>query len=166
MIAHVVAVVVAMTSMGGQVADRQNPDTGQSEAELRMAENARRQAILQNDARALDTLLAQEFTSIGSLNAGRVTSKAEELAFNAAVTRRVQSWLPRDEQFRIYGNVGVVTGLAEVTDILRGDRRHLIFQYTDIWLHRSGRWQLVHRHTNRVATLEGPAPPPAIPPPI
>src|SRR5207302_4055558 len=58
---------VAMTSMGGQVADRQNPDTGQSEAELRMAENARRRAILQNDAHALDTLLAQEFTSIGSL---------------------------------------------------------------------------------------------------
>ena len=166
MISYAVAVVVALASMGGRGSDPLKPDTGQSDAELRMAENARRQAIVQNDARALDTLLAEEFTSISSLRAGRVTSKAEELEFNAVTTRHVQSWLPREEQLRSYGNVGIVTGLAEVTDILRGDRRHITFQYTDIWVRRAGRWQLVHRHTNRVATLEGPAPPAAVPPPI
>ena len=133
--------------------------TAQDDAQVLAAESTRRQALLRRDVHALDILLAPEFTNINSLNPGRVTSKAEELAFNQSVARQVQSWVPRDERVRVYGNISLITGLAEITDVLKGDRRHIVFQYSDIWFRSGGRWQLVHRHTNRVSTLQGPPPP-------
>jgi hypothetical protein len=73
--------------------------------------------------------------------------------------RRVESWDPTEVEIQIYGNVGLVIGLAEVADVLRGERRHIRFRYTHVWVRRNGSWQSVHRHTTRVATIEGPEPP-------
>lgn len=122
-------------------------------------EEQRRQAILRNDIKALERLLAPEQTSITSLNAGKVTTRDRELSVNQPETRQLQSWEPKSVDVRLYGNVGMVTGLAEVKDVLRGDTRHFIVQYTHIWVKRNGAWQLVHRHTNRVSTIVGPPPP-------
>jgi ketosteroid isomerase-like protein len=122
-------------------------------------ENERREALLHNDIATLDRLLAPEFTRISSSTGDRVVARAEELAGNASGQRKVDSWEPADVVVQIYGNVGLVTGLAEVTDALGGEGRHIRFRYTHVWVKRDGRWQLVHRHTTRVATIKGPAPP-------
>jgi ketosteroid isomerase-like protein len=134
---------------------------GKAEAEeqIRKVEEERRQAILRNDINALDLLMAPEYTAILQLFGGRVLTKSEELAFNQPDARKVQSWVASDVNIRVYDNVGLVTGLAEVIDVLRGDRRHIRFRYTHVWVKRNGNWQLVHRHTTRVATIEGPPPP-------
>jgi ketosteroid isomerase-like protein len=104
-------------------------------------------------------LLAPEYTAIFEINGGRVTTKADELALDQSDSRKVQSWDPSDVNIRIYGNVGLVTGLAEDIDVLKGERRHIRFRYTHVWVKRNSNWQLVHRHTTRVATIEGPVPP-------
>ena len=122
-------------------------------------ESERRQALLRHDTKALDRLLAPEFTRISSITGARIITKAEELAANDSATRRVQSWDASDVDIRIYGNVALVTGLADVSDTLSGGGRHIRFRYTHVWVKRDGRWQLVHRHTTRVATFSGPAPP-------
>jgi len=122
-------------------------------------ESERRQALLRHDSRALELLLAPEFTQIGSNTGERIVTEVQVLADNDSGTRRVQSWEASDVNIRVYGHVGLVTGLAEVTDTLRGEARHIRFRYTHVWVKQNGRWRLVHRHTNRVATLQGPAPP-------
>lgn len=127
------------------------------EQEVRRMEEARRQAILHNDIKALDSLLAPDYAV--NLFGGKVTTKADELAMDQADSRKVESWEPSDVNIRIYGNVGLVTGLAEDIDVLKGERRHIRFRYTHVWVKRNGNWQLVHRHTTRVATIEGQAPP-------
>lgn len=114
-------------------AQSQSADAKLLEQEIRAMEEQRRQAILRNDIKALERLLAPEQTSITSLNAGRVTTRDRELSVNQPETRQLRSWEPKSVDVRLYGNVGMVTGLAEVKDVLRGDTRHFIVQYTHIW---------------------------------
>lgn len=142
-------------------ASAQSGDARVLEQEVRAVEEHRRQAILRNDTKALEQLLAPEQTSITSppaleSNAGKVTTRAQELSVNESTTRQVRSWEPRNVDVCVCGNVGLVTGLAELQDILRGDTRHLIIQYTHIWVKRNGAWPLDHRHVNRVSTITGP----------
>ncbi|HEV8130048.1 MAG TPA: nuclear transport factor 2 family protein [Acidobacteriota bacterium] len=123
-------------------------------------ERDRVEAIKRSDMKALDRIYAPEYTAIVSLRPGKVVSKAEELAVQGPDLRQLQSWEPSDVAIRIYGNVGLVTGLGDLKDVLRGERRHVRVQYSHVWVKRDdGSWQLVHRHVNRVATLEGPTPP-------
>ena len=130
------------------------------EGELTRMERERVEAIKRSDLKALDRIYAPEYTAIVSLNPGKVVSKAEELAIQGPESRQLQSWEPSGVAIRIYGNFGLVTGLADIKDVLGGQRRHIRVQYTHVWVKRDdGSWQLVHRHVNRVATLEGPAPP-------
>lgn len=137
----------------------QTEGNAEVEQQVRKVEEERCQAILRNDVKALDLLMASEYTAIFQINGGRVTTKADELAVNQPDTRKVESWDPTDVNIRIYGDVGLVTGLAEIIDVLNGDRRHIRVRYTHVWVKRNGSWQLVHRHTTRVATIEGPKPP-------
>jgi len=130
-----------------------------AEQQIRKVEEERRQAILHNDIKALDSLIAPEYTAVFQINGGRVTTKADELAMDQPGARKVESWSPTDVNIQIYGNVGLVIGLAEVTDVLKGERRHIRVRYTHVWVKRNGGWQLVHRHTTRVVTIEGPEPP-------
>jgi hypothetical protein len=117
-------------------------------------ERERLDAILRNDVKALDRMIASEYTAITSQNPGRLTTKKEALAINSPDTRKIHSWNPKDVTVRIYGDVGLVTGLAEVVDVLRGQSRHVVFQYSHIWVKRKGYWQLVHRHVNRLASVK------------
>lgn len=130
-----------------------------AEQQIKRVEEERRQAILRNDIKALDLLIAPDYTAVMNLFGGKVTTKTDELALDQSDARKVESWNPTDVSIRIYDNVGLVVGLAEVTDILKGERRHIRFRYTHLWVKRNGSWRLVHRHTTRVATLEGPEPP-------
>ena len=137
----------------------QTENNAGAEQQVRKVEEERRQAVLRNDIKALDLLIAPDYTAVMNLFGGKVITKTDELALDQPDARQVESWNPTDVRIRIYDNVGLVIGLAEVTDILKGERRHIRFRYTHLWVKRNGTWQLVHRHTTRVATLEGPEPP-------
>lgn len=162
---HCLVVLMCGCALPALLAQDVTPRDTSGVAQVRRMEAARRDALLRNDVAALDTMLAADLTAVYSLYPGRVLSRTEELAGNQGATRRVLSWEPRDETVRVFGNVGLVTAVAEISDSLRGAKRRLVMQYTHVWVRRHERWQLVHRHTNRVATLEGPPPPPLNPQP-
>ena len=158
-LAVVVTAGAASILMARAYSSAQAESNAAAEQQIRKVEEERRQAILHNDIKALDSLIAPEYTAVFQINGGRVTTKADELAMDQPGARKVESWNPTDVNIQIYGNVGLVIGLAEVTDVLKGDRRHIRVRYTHVWVKRNGSWQLVHRHTTRVPTIEGPAPP-------
>jgi len=104
-------------------------------------------------------LFVEGLQTVDDLHGARIIVDDPQDTFDQPGARKVESWDLTDVSIRIYGDIGLVVGLAEVTDILNGDRRHIRFRYTHVWVKRNGNWQLVHRPTTRVATIEGPAPP-------
>jgi ketosteroid isomerase-like protein len=115
------------------------------EREVRQAEDARRNAILHNDAAALDRLIADSFLS--TLDDGRLITKAGEVAANRTSDRKVESWNETDIKIRLYGNTAIVTGLATVKDRFRDEGpREFAFRFTHVWAKLDNRWQLVGRH--------------------
>jgi ketosteroid isomerase-like protein len=119
--------------------------TSKAEEEVRQAENARREAILQNDTAALDRLMANSY--MATLDAGDVKTKADEIALDREGSRKIESWEASDVVIRLYGNTAVVTGRAAVKDSLRDEgMRDFTFRFTHVWIKLDGRWQLVARH--------------------
>jgi hypothetical protein len=140
----VLAIAVASLALaeGGFAQPRQ---AGRAEEEVRRAENARREAILSNDTAALNQLLADSLVT--TLDSGEVKTKADEVAFDRAGNRKIESWDASDVAIRMYGDTAVVTGRAAVKDSVRGEgRRDFTFGFTHVWVKLDGRWQLVARH--------------------
>jgi ketosteroid isomerase-like protein len=141
---------------GSQFVEQSIGTAPSEEQALTRMEVERLKAIRQGHADALERIYAPEYTAVFSLNPGNVVCKVQELALQGPESRHLHLCELRDMKIRIYGNVGLVTGLASVQDVLRGQKRHIHSQYTHIWVKREGSWQLVHRHVNRVATSERP----------
>jgi hypothetical protein len=126
--------------------------SGQSTAVLRevqAVEEARRQAVLHGDRKAMDVLMAEDYMVITTV--GVVDDKTGELALYENGQRRAESWESRDTRIRVYGQTAVVTGLALVADTLRGQARRIRFRYTHVWVKRDGRWRVVSRQATTVA---------------
>src|SRR2546430_13064308 len=83
---------------------QQTADTNRARQEIARMESERREALLHHDTRALERLLAPEFTQIGNLTGERVITRAEALASNDSGTRRVQSWDASDVNIRMLTN--------------------------------------------------------------
>jgi hypothetical protein len=129
---------------------------------LTRMEVERLEAIRHGNADVLERVYAPEYTAVFSRTPGAVVSKVQELALQRLEAGRLQLCELSDMSIRIYGNVGLVTGLASVQDVLPGNKRNLhsrharVSQYTHLWVKRDGAWQLVHRHVHRLQASEGP----------
>jgi len=154
-----------MRSNGRSTSQFVEPKIGQAlgeERALTRMEVARLEAIQHGNEDVLERIYAPEYTAVFSRNPGVVVSKVQELTLQRLKAGRLQCCELSDMSIRIYGNVGLVTGLASVQDVLPGKKRNLhpqgthISQYTHLWVKRDGSWQLVHRHVNRLPALEGP----------
>lgn len=123
---------------------------------LTRMEVERLEAIQQGQEDVLERMYAPEYTAVLSSDPGTVISKVQELALQRRESGQLRLCELSDMTIRIYGNVGLVAGLARVQDVLLGGKRNLsaqctqISQYTHIWVKRDGAWQLVHRHINRL----------------
>jgi len=123
--------------------------TVSSEQEILRLEEERRQAILHNNAAAMDRLLGEEF--IVTDNEGRTHDRADELALYKNKRRQTQSWEASDVKVRVYGDAAVVTERAVVKDVLDGKPRDVEFRLTHVWVKRDGRWQVVARQGTHIS---------------
>lgn len=120
---------------------------------LKTAELARFEAQVAADAKALGSLLDDglEYTHSN----GDLDTKKSFVDSLVTGTRDYISSVPTIETVRIFGDVGVIRGKAEVT-VGGKDRQpqDLHIGYTDIWLWKDGRWQMT---AWRSARLPAPA---------
>lgn len=93
----------------------------------------------EDDPAALESILADDFVHV--LPSGFVT-KAEQLRFMRAhpASARGEKHF-QDLHVRVYGTVGVATGVVVATTA-EGKLRRTIF--TDVFAYRDGRWQAVN----------------------
>jgi hypothetical protein len=105
------------------------------------------EADFKADKAALDSLLADDL-SYGRTSGVR-HSKAEVMALVGAGGPYALDYSTPDSLVaRVYGDAGVVTGLLKVK--LTAQPAPYTLRFTDTWLRRGGRWQLVAFQATRL----------------
>jgi len=108
----------------------------------------------EHNAAALEHILASEF--VHPLPTGDLVTKAEHIAFSSAHPPQANRKQHFDQlQVRVYGDVGIVTGVVVTTDEKgpsQTGENHEVDRtvFTDVFVWRDGRWQAVNAQENAV----------------
>jgi ketosteroid isomerase-like protein len=113
----------------------------QAEDSVRAVEMSRRDALLAADTVALSKMLAPDFIEISRL--GTVRTRADNVRDIASGTLHLTSIKYDSLNVRVYGDVAVLTGIADNTGTMRGFPFAGRIRYTRVFVHRDGRWQAV-----------------------
>ena len=123
---------------------------GKTEAELMQLERDIGDANVRRDKAFFERVEADEFVFTDS--GGGVTTKAKDVASldKPAGEFKLVSYVVEDMHVRVYGKTAVVTGRTTTT--LRGKDREVVnrSRFTDVFVKRDGRWQLVAGHSSRI----------------
>jgi len=119
-----------------------------AEQELMRLEDRWLSSYLRGDKQTFDQIVADDFSRTDE--SGKFATKAEERALVQAPPNGVNASLNNEDmKVRFYGDAAIVTGL-----IVSKVQGNLNFQsrFTDTFIKRGGRWQVVARHYSRVPT--------------
>lgn len=137
--ASVPALVMFLFAAGGMA--RAN------EAEVRAAQEARFVATVKGDLAALGTLIADDL--IYTHSNAKVETKKEFLDLIKSGHYKYNAIAPSDLRVRVYGDVAIVNGVAEIDVVNAGTPAHLKLRFLEAWVKRSGRWQLTTWQSTR-----------------
>ena len=113
----------------------------QAEDSVRAVEMNRRQALLAADTVALSRMLAPDFSEISRF--GAVRTRADNIRDIASGDLHLTSINYDSLTVRIYGDVAVLTGIANNTGTLHGFPFSGKIRYTRVFVRRDGRSQAV-----------------------
>lgn len=113
----------------------------QVEDSVRAVEMSRRDALLAADTVALSKLLAPDFMEISRL--GTVRTRADNIRDIASGALHLTTIKYDSLNVRVYGEVAVLTGIADNTGTMRGFPFSGRIRYTRVFVRRDGRWQAV-----------------------
>jgi ketosteroid isomerase-like protein len=137
------------------------PAFAQSPVEdVKAAEKKRFDVTVKGDFKALDALLAEDLIYVHSN--GRVDNEKTFLESLTSGRSKYLSIEPVEMNARALGDFVFVDGRAKVKVQSDGQTNDLLLTYLDVWVKRSGTWQMVHWHSAR---MPPPAPPAAPTPP-
>jgi Domain of unknown function (DUF4440) len=112
------------------------------------ADRARFEAQVKADVATLEKLLAPELTYVHS--SGVLDSKDAYIGAIKSGKTKYKSIAPEEVSARTFGDVSIVTGKAAIVLVSDGKDREIIVRYTDVWVKRDGRWQMVSWHSTRL----------------
>lgn len=115
---------------------------GKVEQQVLQAEKDRFAAMVKGDRAALEKLLADDLTYIHST--ALVETKEQFIKSVTSGTIDYVSIVPSeaDSKVRVNGNTAIVTGLAAVNVIDKGNDRKIRIRYTTAYTNRGGAWLL------------------------
>ncbi len=116
------------------------------EQELIRLEDAFCDAVVKKDVVMVDRLLGEDLTLA---MADAIHTKAQAMAYLQSDEFNLASLDPEDLKARIYGDMGVVTGVLRWS---ASDGEWGRDRITDIWLKRDGRWQMVATQQSEIET--------------
>ncbi len=121
--------------------------SGEDEKALYQAENDWAQATLKKDVALLDKILAKEFQANYDTFVG---NKKQILADLQSGREKVESNANREMRAFVFGDTGIVHGMAIVKASAGGKDTSGTWRYTDVFLKRDGRWQCVTGFSTKV----------------
>jgi len=143
------ALATIVLGLSGSVAMAAQDKTSASAAadSVRSLERARGEALMRADTTALSRMTADEFVEISRL--GQLRTKADNLRDIASGALKLTSVQYDSTTVRVYGDVAVLTAIANNAGTFRGFPFAGRIWYTRVFVKREDRWQAVAmQHTS------------------
>jgi ketosteroid isomerase-like protein len=105
-------------------------------------------ARVKRDVAFLESFYAKEFR-ITSMD-GSVVSRAVDIGVFASGEMKPESVTDENMEVLTYDDVAVVTGLEKVRGTYKGVFGNFALRFTNVFVQRDGRWQLVTHHSTEV----------------
>ncbi|MCB0518045.1 MAG: nuclear transport factor 2 family protein [Lewinellaceae bacterium] len=116
-----------------------------NELQLKALELQRFEAMTKKDIPFLENVLSDDLTYNHSNGlAENKTEHIQNINTGDLVYKTMQS---EDLKVRIYKKTAVLNGLVRVTGILKDREFNIRLRYTDVYVKRKGKWQLVAWHS-------------------
>ena len=132
---------------GGTLDVRAISQGNSDEEVLRQLERNLLDATVRHDVEAYGRVLADDF--IGHWADGSTTTKREELEMLRTGKESYGENKIIDMTVRIFGATAIVSGQSTETSVIDGKNATGIYNFTDVFLKRNGRWQIVASQTAR-----------------
>ena len=113
-------------------------DQKESESYILNSERQWAESVATGDTSAIERILANDFVGVDPK--GRLYSKQEMINDTRNAPKYFVSNRLNDVKVRFYGNTAIAQG-SETWEKRSGERGR--FDWTDTWLRRNGRWQIV-----------------------
>jgi len=133
--------IATATALGSSRVAAQSVTQTSAEEAVRAAELARREALLHADTAALSRMTAAEFYEVSRF--GVVRTRSTNLQEVASGALRLLTINYDSITVHTYGDVAVLTAVADNTGEYRGMPFSGRIRYTRVFVHRDGRWQAV-----------------------
>jgi ketosteroid isomerase-like protein len=101
-----------------------------------------------NDFETLTTLLADDLVYVHS--SANVDGKSAFIDSMRSGRTKYESIEPAEVKVRVYGNTAIVNGLAKLTVATNGQSNSFSLRYTDVWVMRDNKWQMVTWQSTRL----------------
>jgi ketosteroid isomerase-like protein len=111
-------------------------------------------AMVANDAEAIGSFMADDWTIIGS--DGSVGDKARFLAFVRSGDLTHHTMTTEDANVRIYGDTAVITARGVSAGTYQGQPFHEVERSSSVFVKQSGRWRCVLTHLSKIAPSKAP----------
>jgi hypothetical protein len=112
-----------------------------AEDSVRAVELARGEALMRADTAALSRMVAEEFVEISRM--GTLRTRTENITDIATGSLVLSSVRYDSLGVRIYGDIALLTGIADNTGSFRGIPFSGRIRYSRAFVRRDGRWQAV-----------------------
>jgi len=135
--ALLLSLLLASTAGSARAESKKPP----ADAVVKAAELARFEAATKNDLDALGKLLADDLTY--SHSTGVLETKEAFLASLKSGKLQFKKIEPADLQVRVYDKTAVINGTAKISVVSEGQPKDISLRFTDVWVNRAGKWQMV-----------------------
>lgn len=159
MIGRIIILVTLIVTSGGLTPAQQGqqPNFTKAEEEVRKLERQWLDAYEQNNAEAMDRIVADDFTI--TFPNGAIQTKPQLMTMIKAPRRTSQprmKFSTEDVQSRTYGDTVILIGRV-ITEYERdGKTVKEQSRYTDTYVQRKGQWQVVASHLSNVEEAKKP----------
>jgi uncharacterized protein (TIGR02246 family) len=116
-----------------------------SEAELNRLEDLRYEAMKNADAQTMGELFADEF--VYQTLQGVTHTKSSYIGVITSGDVKINTFKRENSRVRFYGDTAIVMATTHLDIAFKGEARQLSLFYTNVWVKRDGRWQLVARQS-------------------
>jgi ketosteroid isomerase-like protein len=116
--------------------------------QIESLEMAWRQAVVDNNIPVMDHLLADDY--VGITANGTIEDKAQAIAQRKAGTVRITMLNLDDLKIRLYGDIAVVTSIADLAGVNGQSDISGKYRYTRVYNRRLGEWKIVSFEASRI----------------
>lgn len=136
--------LLALSHAGGQKASTMT----NVEVEIKKLEQDWAQAVVKEGAASVDQYEVDDVITTDP--SGRVTGKAEDKTDLSSGDYKIQSEELSDLTVHVYGNTAVATATNAMKGTYKGRDISGKYRFTDTWVKRSGKWQVVASQYTKV----------------